>query len=696
MRRIRPQKWSKKKENFAEFFFLQMAALENTTVGKRGLKVLRSRFRQIGLPAFALPHKLRPMFDTLSIRGVGQLKLRAVLMAVALLQSPFVFASETNAPVVMAEFIREYQADQADVSRFYDLQWSEERFDRLERLYSEWQEKAKALDFEALDQQGRIDYLLLRNKLTSEHADLRLDREWLAQMKELLPFRRPLLDLELARRRMTLVNSPAAAEIIGAIADQVKKLKARVKKEKAKDDKSEKADDDASKSKSDAKDKDSKDKTEETKEDAGPPLKISPVLARRTAEAVDDLRRTLKAWSAFYVGFQPEFSWWLKKPDEEASTALEEYAKYLRKDIAGLKGKDEDPLVGDPIGAQALADELAAESIPYTPEELIAIAQQEYEICEGELRKASREMGCGDDWKAALAKVKADYVPPGQQNDLVAELGREAVKFVTENDLVTVPPLCDETWRLTMSSPEVQKTLPFAAYGGQNMTVAYASEEMKNDDKLMAMRNNNRHFTRIVVPHELIPGHHLQGFVAERNRTYRSLLRTPFLVEGWALYWELKLYDLGYGKTPEDRIGMLFWRMHRCARIIVSLKFHLGQMTPKEMVDFLVDRVGHERSGATGEVRRFIGGAYSPLYQCGYMIGGIQLRALHHEMVDSKKMTERQFNDTVLTYNAIPIEMIRAGMEDVPLTRGQPASWEFYGPHPRYTAPPEKPDAKDK
>jgi len=613
--------------------------------------------------------------------------LRALLMAVALFLSLGVVASATAAPVVMADFIREYEADEGNVSRFYDLQWSEERFDRLERLYAEWQQKLKALDFDELDQQGRIDYLLLRNELNSDCAHLRLDREWLAQMNELLPFRRPLLDLEFARRRMTLVNSPSAAEIIGAMPDQIKKLKARIKKDKSKDEKNEKADGESDKSKADDKDKD-----KEAKEDTGSPIKISPVLARRTAGAVDGLRNTLRAWSAYYVGFQPEFSWWMKKPDEEAGTALEEYAKYLREEIAGLKGKDEDPLVGDPIGAQALADDLAAESIPYTPEELIAIAQHEFEYCEGELRKASREMGCGDDWKAALAKVKADYAPPGQQNDLVAELGREAVKFVTEHDLVTVPPLCDETWRLTMSSLEEQKTLPFAAYGGQNMMVAYASEEMKNEDKLMSMRNNNRHFTRIVVPHELIPGHHLQAFEAQRNRTYRSLFSTPFLVEGWALYWELKLYDLGYGQTPEDRIGMLFWRMHRCARIIVSLRFHLGQMTPKEMVDFLVDRVGHERLGATGEVRRFMG--YSPLYQCGYMIGGIQLRALHHDLVDTKKMSEREFNDTVLTYNAIPVEMIRAGMENVPLTRDQPASWEFYGAHPEYTPAPAKADAK--
>ena len=66
--------------------------------------------------------------------------------------------------------------------------------------------------------------------------------------------------------------------------------------------------------------------------------------------------------------------------------------------------------------------------------------------------------------------------------------------------------------------------------------------------------------------------------------------------------------------------------------------------------------------GATSEVRRFIGGDYSPLYQCAYMIGGLQLRALHKELVGGGKMSDWEFHDAVLTYNAIPIELIRAGM----------------------------------
>jgi uncharacterized protein (DUF885 family) len=583
-------------------------------------------------------------------------------------------AGHLRAAESMEDFIRRYQADAGGTAMFYDLAWSDTQFDRMGRLYRDYEEALKRVDFDPLDEQGRIDYLLLRNKLTEEKAHQALEERWLKEMDELLPFRKALQQLEWARLKMMPVNAQESAEVVAAFPDQIKKLRARIAKgKKAKDGKKSEAE-----AKTDSSDND--DQKEEAKKDDQPPLKVTPVVARRAADAVDSLRGTLRAWFSYYDGFQPEFSWWLKKPHEEAAKALEEYAKYLREEIAGLKGKDEDPLVGDPIGAEGLADDLAAENIPYTPRELIAIAEREFAWCEGQMKKASGEMGLGDDWKSALAKVKADYAAPGEQAALVTQYARAAIDFVKQHELVTIPPLCEETWHLTMSSPERQKTLPYAAYSRQTMMVAYASDEMKNDDKLMSMRGNNKAFTHIGVAHELIPGHHLQAFMAARNRDYRGIFRTPFFVEGWALYWELRLWDLGYGTTPQERIGMLFWRMHRCARIIVSLRFHLGEMKPKEMIDFLVDRVGHERFGATSEVRRYISGGYSPLYQCSYLLGGMQLRALRDEIVGSGKMTDKQFNDTVLAYNAIPIEFIRAGTLNLPLTRETKASWRFADP----------------
>ena len=587
--------------------------------------------------------------------------------------APLFLPAQNPPPPGTAELqdaVRRYGADHNTVSRAYDLPWSTNRFDRLDSMYGDWQKRLGGTDFNALNQPGRIDYVLLRNELTAEQGRLTLQRERLAEMEELLSFRRPIQELEAARWRIAPVDAQSAAAQIVQVAERVKKIRERVEKgKKSKDAKDEKKADqtnDTSTATASAK----KDKPDEA------PLKVSASLARRAATAVNEVRNSLKTWYSFYDGYQPDFSWWLKKPYDEASTSLESYAKYLREEVAELKGKDEDPLLGDAIGRDALLRDLAGEMLPYTPEELIAIGEKEFAWCEAEMKKAAKEMG-EDDWHKALARVKSDFVPPGQQDELVAQLAHAAIDFVKTNRLVTVPPMCEEVWRLSMISPEGQKTMPYVAYGGMAMLVAYAKDEMKHEDKLMSMRGNNRHFTRITTAHELIPGHHLQNFVAARNREYRALFSTPFFVEGWALYWETRLWDLHYGQTPEDRIGMLFWRMHRCARIIVSLKFHLGQMQPKEMVDFLVERVGHEKSGATSEVRRFIAGDYSPLYQCGYMIGGLQLRALHKEIVGTGKMTDQQFNDTVLTYNSMPIELIRAGMLNLPLTRETKSTWRF-------------------
>jgi uncharacterized protein (DUF885 family) len=105
-------------------------------------------------------------------------------------------------------------------------------------------------------------------------------------------------------------------------------------------------------------------------------------------------------------------------------------------------------------------------------------------------------------------------------------------------------------------------------------------------------------------------------------------------------------------------------------------------MTPQEAIDFLVNRVGHERENATAEVRRSFAGDYSPLYQCAYMLGGLQLRALHSELVDSGKMTDRAFHDTVLKENTISIEMIRADLTKQPLTSNFVSNWKFYGLNP--------------
>ena len=541
------------------------------------------------------------------------------------------------------ELVVRYQVDRDELSKFYG--WSvlsESHRDRLGSFYEEWSGALQRIDFESLPEAEQIDYVLMEHRLAYNKKALANDWEKLSEIAGHLDFKDGILELYEASRNREGLQPRAAAEKLAAIGKRVKELTGAVCAEKEDGD-----------------------------------LPTSQVLAQRAQRVVGELGRRLDAWYRFHAGFDPEFSWWAEQPHGQLKKALESYGARLGELVAAGHDGDGDPLVGDPIGAAALADDLAVEMLAYSPEELLAIGQREFDWCRAEMKKAAGEMGLGDDWRGALEKVKADFVPPGQQDDLANEIAKEAIAFIDSKELVSVPDLCRETWYLKMLGAAQQETLPYAVYFGQAIGLAFPTDEMSVEKKLMSLRGNNRHFTRAVIPHELIPGHHLQKFMARRHAEHRGMFSTPFYVEGWALHWEMLLYELGYPRTPEERIGMLFWRAHRCARIIVSLKFHLGQMSPGEMVTFLTDEVGMEESGARGEVRRYIGDRYSPLYQCGYMLGGLQLRAIYRETVGVGKMSAREFHDAVLKLGPIPMEMVRASLLGGELARGYRSTWRF-------------------
>ncbi|MBI3473406.1 MAG: DUF885 family protein [Candidatus Solibacter usitatus] len=534
--------------------------------------------------------------------------------------------------------IERYVADRGSLLRFYTVEGSPTRQNRLKQFYAEWLATIARLNFDAMSADGRIDYVLFRNHLDHELRRLDIQAKARGETAPLIPFAGVLQDLEENRRRMEPVDSARAASVLNGLAKQI----------------------------------------QETRKTVESGAKVKPALANRAATAILSLRNTLKNWNGFYSGYEPVFTWWTAEPYKAADQRLQEYAAFLREKVAGVKAGDEETIVGDPIGREALLSELAFEMIPYTPEELIEIANRELAWCEAEMKRASRDLGHGEDWKKALEHVKTLHVEPGKQPELIRKLALEALEFLDRNNLVTVPQLARDTWRMEMMPPRRQLVNPFFT-GGETISVSFPTSGMQHEQKLMSLRGNNIHFSRATVHHELIPGHHLQGFMSARYRAHRGLFRTAFAQEGWALYWELLLWDLKFPQSAEDRIGFLFWRMHRCARIIFSLSFHLEKMTAQECIDFLVQRVGHEPANAAGEVRRSFNGSYGPLYQAAYLLGGLQIRALRRDLTGPGKMTDRDFHDAVLKQNGIPIEMIRASLTKQKPARDFVTAWKFYG-----------------
>ena len=571
--------------------------------------------------------------------------------------------------------IERYEVEVRNLNRVYGAPGSPTRRAKLEKFFADQSKLLEAVNFDALGQAGKVDYLLLRDRLQSEVKQLGREAREEDEIAPLVPFQQMVVGLEESRRRMETIDGQKSAANLVKISAAIGAATASSANSKA-----------------------------------------NPAVLNRAANRTTQLRTTLRAWFSFYDLYDPKFAWWTDTGYKKADEALGEYGRALhtKSGVAGPFDAGDAPAGGGrgnapaegggrgghggggaprssgaigsneelsgigPAGDPALVDALRAAMIPYSPDELIAIANREFAWCDREMLRASNEMGFGNDWKKALEAVKDKYVEPGEMIHLVRDQSREAIEFIEKHELVTIPPMVKEDFWEQAMTPQMQLVNPFFT-GGATIQVSSPASSMTFEERLESMRGNNIYFSRATVFHELVPGHHMQQYMNQRYRPYRSLFSTAFWSEGMAFYWEMLLWDLGFTHTPEQRVGALFWRMHRCARIIFSLNFHVGKMTALECVQFLVDRVGHERANAEGEVRRSFNGSYPPIYQCAYMLGALQFYALHKELVDSKKMTNRAFHDAIFHQGNMPVEMVRLAINGQKVARSYQSSWKFYG-----------------
>lgn len=557
---------------------------------------------------------------------------------------PSTLQEESESEPIQDRIVR-VSEDLSEIEKFYNIEGSPTRHARLSSFFTSELEALSNAPFASYSQDEKADYLLLKTFLSRAQRNLDLDRVREAEFAPFVaPFAEPIRTWCEVRQRQQadeVFEPQTLAASLSTTRDAVLRSIAHV--------------------------------TAHGDE-------YSQATGSRAARRISELRQHLSETCDFYSGYHPSFDYWVASPRAALDAALKDLETQVRDSIVG-SGGDTNTIVGEPIGRDGLLVELEAEMIPYSPEELLRIAEREYAWCEREMKAAATQLGFAD-WRDALEHVKNLYAPPATHPSFVRGLVAEGATYVRRHDLVSVPRLAEEAIAMTRIPPARQRVSPFFL-GGFRLQVAYPREDMAHADKLMTLRGNNRHFSRATAFHEMIPGHRLQLYVGARSRPYRArLFSTPFFVEGWALYWEMVLWDRGdFFVAPEDRVGSLFWRMHRCVRITFSLGFHLGKITPRRCVELLVERVGHERSTAEGEVRRSLNGSYPPLYQAGYMLGALQLMQLRREAVDADaaRFAEKEFHDRILRANVMPIEMLRALLLEKELREDFRSTWRFYG-----------------
>lgn len=545
--------------------------------------------------------------------------------------------------------VQSYTQDVRAINYFYGpmnsgFRWggpavhSKDQLNRLIKLDEDYLAKLKSVKFDKISIYGQVDYIVLKQKIENDLIVLQNEKQLQTEVARYIPFADSIYLFEKNRRRGNTVDGASVAQMMHNTEILVKKTGSEMEN--------------------------------------GP--KIKEQEAKYLLSTLGDIDSRLKSGYNFYNEYDPMFTWWVPKSYEALAKTLEDFKDRVQEKMDIKIFDDGSNIGGNPVGKREINRLLKSEMVDYNYEDLLKLADQEMAWCKEQVMQATKAMGYGTDWHAAMEEVKNSYVAPGKQPELIVDLYNDAKNFINQKKLIDIPSLADETWGMIMMTPQRQLVNPFFT-GGREISISYPTNTMDYDDKMMSMRGNNPYFSRPTVQHELIPGHHLQFYMNSRYKPYRqAAFNTAFTTEGWALYWEMLLFKEGFFTTPEQIMGAMFWRMHRCARITFSIKFHIGEWTPQQCVDYLVNEVGHEYANAHAEVKRSFEENYGPLYQLAYLIGGLQLMSIHHELVDSGKMTNAEFHDKVIKENHLPMEMVRATLINQKLSPNFTTSWKFY------------------
>jgi len=176
------------------------------------------------------------------------------------------------------------------------------------------------------------------------------------------------------------------------------------------------------------------------------------------------------------------------------------------------------------------------------------------------------------------------------------------------------------------------------------------------------------------VYHEGVPGHHLQIGQAVYNRSTlntwrRQLAGTSGHAEGWALYAERLMEQLGFLDDPADRLGMLDGQRMRAARVVLDLGVHLGKTRPDGAgvwtadyaFDFLRQNVNMNDSFVKFEVNRYLGWpGQAPSYKVGQRIWE-QVRDATAER-EGSAFSIKDFHRRALNLGGVGLDTLRSAL----------------------------------
>jgi uncharacterized protein (DUF885 family) len=436
------------------------------------------------------------------------------------------------------------------------------------------------------------------------------------------------------------------------------------------------------------------------------------VMARDTAEAWDAITARLEGFGAMLDGYRQCLQEGVEAGDtvavrqaesalEQVEAAASEESRFLAFPAAAAKVTDEDKVARAVEAARAscahLAQWLAREYLPAARQE-DAVGREEY------LRGADEYLGMTidpeetSDWGwEEVRRIReemsstAGEIAPGSSVEEVIELletdpersaatRQEFVDFVSRIQQQAIAQLADEHFEV----PEELRTVTVdIAPPGGSLGAWYVSpsEDFTRPGSIWyapGERERLPYWQEVSTAyHEGFPGHHLQVGTAvmqreKLSRFHRIAIWYSGSGEGWALYAERLMDELGFFEKPEYRLGLLASQLFRSVRVVVDIGCQLGLSIPSDAplyagdvwdyeraVDYLEKIAFQPRDVAVSEVKRYLGWWGQAI---SYKVGEREILAMRDRASRSWDFDLRDFHRRMLEAGAIRLDLLHETM----------------------------------
>lgn len=342
---------------------------------------------------------------------------------------------------------------------------------------------------------------------------------------------------------------------------------------------------------------------------------------------------------------------------ENAAHALEDFAAYLQRDLAS-KAK------GDFACGEKYFDLILQEQhfLNINTNELYQFGKQLFEKTENELKQETQKLQGNDDVDGLVSLIRQHHP---KKEKLLSEYRLQmaaARNFIKENDIVSIP--AKEALSVIETPAFLQHQIPFAAYyepatTDPNQKAYYYVTPPQTEAEL---GEHNTIAIKHTCVHEAWPGHHLQFVTANLKPSTSTLPRllnpSATLYEGWALYCEQLMHEMGFIEEKESRIVLLKDRLWRALRIMIDVGIHTRGLTLDDAAALMQEKLGFSKNQAMGDLNWY---TKAPGVPMGYATGWSIINALKDRQEEQDDFDLKVFHDTLLASGsiALPLAIVR-------------------------------------